>query len=61
LRLVPIDTPSLSDQVNGFAPAGIVEAVVPKDDGLFLPFIGQAAQNDAVAFTAAAHGPKFGE
>lgn len=47
--------------LDRFAPAGIVEAVVPKDDCLFLPFVGQAAQDDVVALTAAAHGPKFGE
>lgn len=47
--------------LDRFAPAGIVEAIVPKDDCLFFAFIGQAAQDDTVAFTAAAHGPKFGE
>ena len=47
--------------LDRFAPAGKVEAIVPKDDRLFLSFVGQAAQDDAVALTAAAHGPKFGE
>lgn len=47
--------------LNSFTPAGIVEAIVPKDDRLFFALIGQAAYNDAVTLTAAAHGPKFGE
>ena len=39
----------------------MVEAIVPKDDDLFFAFVGQAAQDDGVAPTAAAHGPKFCE
>ena len=47
--------------LDGFTPAGIVEAIVPKDDGLFLSFVGHAAKNDAVGPTATADGPKFSD